>query len=289
MSKYLTIPRIEFTNANAQPAWWCVAAPGPSAFAGLAHALARAAGLSNQYNPIATVWHDWDLRAETPSGWMVHPHQFRSASLINGDDYAQGSKTLSGQPTVRGDGAVSLLLELEDEERVDLNQVDDFLRRARIAGGSIVEHRFDPSGSHIYDSWSDAKQAILTGFTLQPRPDLLAASDENDKRDPLDRFLDATRRMKVTAAEKRIRAEEEPAANSWLTPYVAGWLSVTDSSHRNLTREGAAHAFAEPLIGLGQYVSLRKAAPCFFRYTRIDPRTVVLESSTPERKVVTPT
>ena len=289
MSKYLTIPRISFNNANAQPAWWCIAAPGPSAFAGLAHALARATGFLNQYNPIATVWHDWALRAETPSGWMVHPHQYRSASLVNKDDYVGSSMALSGQPTVRGDGAVSLILALDDEERVDLNLVDDFLRRARIAGGAIVEHRFDPSGAHIYDSWSDAKHAIRTGFSLQPRPDLMAAVDEADKRDPLDRFLDATRRMKETAEEKRVRAEEEPATDSWLTPYVAGWLSVTDAKHRNLTREGVAHAFAEPLIGLGQFVSLRKASPCFFRYTRLDPRTVVLESSSPERKVVKPT
>ena len=110
--KWLVLPRLEVRSMNAQPAWWCVGAPGPMAARGLAQALGEAAfgNGASDIRGVAMVWHHFELRGEYISSKPgsafqdFFAHQHRAAALINDDDYASGSKTLSGQPTVRGDG-----------------------------------------------------------------------------------------------------------------------------------------------------------------------------------------
>lgn len=261
--KFLVIPRIQFRGANAQPAWWCSAAPGPLAFCGFGHALARAIGQAPAHRSIGIVFHDYRMRAETPGGWLLHPHQHRAAALINEDDYAQGSRTLSGQPTIRGDGIVSLVLAFDQEARISTHAVAEFLDRARVAGGTISEHMFDPDMGFVKQTWEEVTRMLGSGFTFVDRQDLL---QHEEAQDPLHAFLHATRQVKG-----------DKPKHSWLMPYAAGFRALTPVTSRHWAREGCPHAFAEPLVGLGQLVSVRDRSIAMWSYATAENGVFVVK------------
>lgn len=277
MPKYLVIPRIVFRGANAQPASWCVGAPGPSAMAGFAQAAARAMQLKNVRPPVGIVLHDWRLRAEVFDG-VIAPHQLRGAALINGDDYAQGTKSLSGQPTVRGDGEMTLVLQIDDkEDAIDEEALLRFMDRARIAGGTIVSHKLQQAKIPLYSSWAEVQAKVKSGYALVDRADLLAPAGPDDKRDPLDRFLAATAPSPVGKGDDDVVSPTDTArlGTGWLTPYVAAWLSLNKPSGRDRSRDGLPSVFADSLIGLGQWVSVRQLTHIpFWSIVRHDQRIV---------------
>lgn len=275
--KYLVIPRIEFIGANAQPAWWCVAPPGPSALCGFAESLGRALGQSEHQEGIGIVYHDWKLRAERVD-WMVRPHQFRSASLIDKNDYVDGSMNLAGQPTIRGDGVLTLVIVFKEDARIDTDLVADFLIRARIAGGTISQHAFDAKRGHVYSSWDEAQVVLKTGFCLVDRMDLMAKTSDQDSRDTMSRFLDATRPV---IKDKKTDAGKDPKTvkPSWLIPYVAGWRAITPIARRIGVRDGYQHAFTEPLIGLAQLASVRSKKIEIWHHERMNEETFILKSN----------
>lgn len=236
---YLTIPRIRFSGANAQPAWWLAAAPGPMAFCGFGAALAHSMGIAKDLIGVGAVLHDFRFRAEQQDPWRLHPHQHRAAVFIDGQDYAQGSKTLSGQPTIRGDGTASVLLAFGGRSEVAISKVDAFLRRGRIAGGSIVTHHFASGRARLHSSMAEATASIPGGSHMVDRSELLAPEEGED---PLDAFLRATRRFKGHTT----------GADSFLTPYCCSYRRITPVAHRIGARDGHPHAFVEPMISLLQ-------------------------------------
>jgi CRISPR-associated protein Csy2 len=269
--KFLTLPRIHFSGANAQPAWWCVGAPGPLAHCGFGHAMARAMGAVDEFKGVAVVHHDWELLAEDlPNSNTIHPHQFRAASFVGKKDYVGSSKSLSGQPTVRGRGVVSLILAFDADAAIDVEQVTDFLRRARIAGGTISSHGYDEKHGNIYTSMEDASKRIKSGFSFVNRCDLIAVDSAPEDGDSLDRFLAITRRKKG-----------QTSSESWLMPYMAGYRALTPIEARSFSRDGYPHAFAEPLVGLGQFVSLRNGVPPLWSHKQIDEMTFIVDSEIP--------
>ena len=46
--------------------------------------------------------------------------------------------------------------------------------------------------------------------------------------------------------------------NTWLAAACVGYAAITEFAHRADAREGYTHAFAEPLVGMVQYCSLRQ-------------------------------
>lgn len=279
MRTYLVLSRIVYRGANAQPAWWCSAAPGPMAFAGFGHALARAVGAVDAWRGIGIVHHDHRLRAErlplaepqrAPRVGLF-PHQHRGAALIGQKDYPAGSHSLSSQPTIRSDGIVSLVLAFDEGTRLASATIADFLRRARIAGGTIARHRFNDRRDWIASEWKDVPQMLGSGHVFVDRSDRLACRGDED---PLDAFLRATRRFRPKERAHGDKAPHEAAARapaaparshdaeraSWLTPYTAGYRAITPIESRGWSRDGWDHAFVEPLVGLGQMQPLRALA-----------------------------
>lgn len=280
--KWLVLPRLEIRSANSQPAWWCVGAPGPMAARGMAEALASFAMSSpSSLLAVGLVYHDYRHRAESFDPFTIYPHQHRGAALINKDDYAQGSKSLSGQPTVRGDGVVTIILELDAQAEVDLDKVRDFLGRGRFAGGAIISHAMGRDKSPIKMDWSQVQAVVKSGMAFCDRTDLITRlmADSHGAMDPLDAFIEATRRRKLkpkTAQERRGDAAEASAStaeipeptNGWLMPYLAGFRNLTPVQDRVWSRDGLPHAFVEPLVGLGQLVSVRGGSIAMWDYVR---------------------
>ena len=276
--KYLILPRVEYRGANAMPAWWCTGAPGPMAARGFAGALAIAIGGRGAIGWLrgaSVVHHDVSLRAER-IGRRLYPHQLRAASLVSKDDYAGSSGTaLSSQPTVRCDGVASLVCAFAEDAPIDAGAVENFLRRARFAGGTVADHGFEASKPLIADNLREAAACVRSGFSFHDRADLLVP--KQGEADPLDAFLRATRREKRPQEQIAVRtATEQLAAEStaevpeaWLQPYLAGYRALTALDPAARSRDGHPHAFAEPLVGLAQLVSLRSKGLSLWDYSNV--------------------
>jgi CRISPR-associated protein Csy2 len=283
--KWLVLPRLEVRSMNAQPAWWCVGAPGPMAARGLVQSLARAAMGDGEQDikGVAMIWHHFELRGEyirsKPGSAFqdFFAHQHRASALINDDDYASGSKTLSGQPTVRGDGTVTLIVAVDSLASIDLNLIEQRLDVGRLAGGSIVDHQFRvPKGDRlivrprellIHEEWSSVMARVRTGHVFVDRSELIDEAMAAGAADPLQAFLACTQPEGRAGRESPGAGHARPRS-SWLGPYLAGYYGLTDPSNRRMTRDGHAHAFVEPLVGLGQFLSVREAGAIpFWDYT----------------------
>ncbi|CAK0773987.1 CRISPR-associated protein Csy2 [Gammaproteobacteria bacterium] len=240
MSGFLLIPRIEVHNANAQPAFWIVGAPPPTAFHGFAYALGLA--INAKQNGVCIIHHDIEFLGEVFYG-QLHPHQFRAAGLIDKDDYSsRNAHVLSSQPTARCNIIASLAICFNDEEveKVSMNAVERFLSGARLAGGSIIEHEkivFETDPEKI-------KRHIHTGWALHERQDLMVR--QPDDRDYLDVVLRVTRKER-----------ERNPDHDFVMPTTLGYRTITPIEQRVNARKGLPHAYAEPLVGLVQYKAVR--------------------------------
>jgi CRISPR-associated protein Csy2 len=278
-TKWLVLPRLEVRSMNAQPAWWCVGAPGPMAARGLAQRLGELAlgkGAAD-IEGVAMIWHNFELRGERISSKPgsafqdFFAHQHRAAALINDDDYASGSKTLSGQPTVRGDGTVTIVLALNSRSSVNLIEMQRILDVGRFAGGSIVSHQFrfprndrtveSPQEKLIHEEWSSVMKRIRTGFAFVDRSELIQQAMAAGATDPLQAFLACTQPESRASRDARPSAKDGFAhpRSSWLSPYLAGYYGLTGAGDRRMSRDGHPHAFVEPLVGLGQFLSIRES------------------------------
>lgn len=289
--KWLVLPRLEVRAMNAQPAWWCVAPPGPMAARGLAQSLAEAAmGQGAQdIKGVGMVWHHFELRGEhirsKPASTFqdFYPHQHRAAVLINDDDYASGSKTLSGQPSVRGDGTVTLILAVDSLASIDLIAMEHRLNVGRLAGGAIVDHQFrvpredrqisSPRELLVHEEWSSVMARVRTGHVFVDRSELIQEAMANGAKDPLEAFLACTQ-PEGRAGKEAPNGRHARPRSSWLGPYLAGYYGLTPASPRRMSRDGHLHAFVEPLVGLGQFLSIRDAGVItFWDYTDGDDGT----------------
>lgn len=241
-TEFLVIPRLKVSGANLLAAWWCVAPPGPTAALGFAHALARAA--STREIGVGLVHHDADYSIENLGAYTVFPQQRRGAVLIDKDDYAKQSKSLSLQPTVTGHLELSLIIEFP-VNTVNPELVNDFLFKSHYGGGLILEH----GAPKVLPTLEECQALIRTGFAVHDRSELL----RDEQLNPLEKLLELTT---PKASEKQ----------SWLVPALLGYQAITPLAARCKVRGDYRHAYVEPLVGLTQYVPLRQAAVPIWSY-----------------------
>ena len=227
----LVLSRLIVRNANAQPVWWLIGPPGPTAYCGFGHALARHLKLTEHYLGIAPVHHHYELLAD-----FNNPHQHRSATFMDHNDHvgATGKKygALSLQPTARCNLTVSFILVFDDDAEVDLDEVNIFLATARVAGGTF----FDLPKASVVETMDDVS---LKGFGLHQRLDLMT-------EDPMD----------LIATCHPSKRSDHP----WLMPTIYGYQAVSKRSEAYGSRDQYPHVFAEPLVGPIQYISTRQYA-----------------------------
>ena len=267
--KYLVIPRIEVNNANAQPAWWMIGPPPLTAYAGFSHALALALGVERCLG-FGVVHHDIQFLGETV-GRDLRPHQFRAASFIDKDDYSsKNAYALSSQPTARCHLTASLVIRFDQEDSLDIeNQLPRFLRGARLAGGNIVkfgiwnEEKFENCA--LMENFSEVAKFIKNGHAIHERQDLMVKQDgERDMLDVVLRLTDPQRRR------------SDPEAPTWLLPTTLGYRAITPFQKRKNVRDNLPHAYAEPLVGMVQYRTLREAPLPIWQATNPDAATFLV-------------
>ncbi|MGY6277235.1 type I-F CRISPR-associated protein Csy2 [Methylomonas sp. MgM2] len=240
--EYVLLPRLEIQNANAQSAWWLINAAPVMAANLFAHNLGRHC---RRFPRAVGIFHHHGQLLGERFYRKFHPQQRRGAVFIDGADYASTNKhALSLQPTASCHLTWSLLLAFSvDDGLPSLTKVHDFLHGARLAGGQIIRH--EPA--EALNDVDAVKRRLRGGFWLVERRDLL------ENRDPLDGLIAACGLAKQKADE----TEPGQLPASWLTPTTLGYAAITDFAQRGGVRDGYPHAYAEPLIGLAQYVSPR--------------------------------
>lgn len=264
---YLVIPRINVNNANAQPAWWMIGPPPITAYAGFSHALALALGLP-RCKGFGVVHHDIQFLGETIGG-NFRPHQFSAAMFIDENDHVKAPNPanpgkmreqpsvrtskmavvkkhpLSSQPTARCRLSVSLVIRFDDDDGLDIEgALQRFLRGARLAGGNIVKY----GKIALFGNLNEASEYLKVGHAIHERQDLMVRQEGD--RDMLDVVLRLTDPQHYRA---------DPEATPWLLPTTLGYRAITPFQQRKNVRNGFPHAYAEPLVGMVQYRTLREA------------------------------
>jgi CRISPR-associated protein Csy2 len=266
MYNYLLLPQLEVRNANAQPVWWIIGPPAITSYVGFAQALALKLGIKKHLG-IAVVHHDIQFLGEQWKG-TFHPQQFRAAGLIDKDDYSSKNEyALSTQPSARCHLRLSLIIRFHEDDKLDQKFIKRFLTYQRLAGGTIVDYqKFRNDGgeevSCICGSLEEVYQKIRSGFCIKERQDLM--QDQQDHEDNLDVLLRQT----------RYQADHQ---ESWIMPSQLGYRLLSPIEQRLHVRDGLPHAYAEPLVGLVQYRSLRQEKKFYFwQYQQVDAETFIV-------------
>jgi CRISPR-associated protein Csy2 len=132
---------------------------------------------------------------------------------------------------------VSLIIECEGLR--GLEDLEAVLYAARFSGGVI--NRFGKP--KLYMSAEQAFESIRSGFVVIDRKELLEPKHGKDQAQLLVEALGT--------------AQRNDPDRSWMTAACIGYAAITPFEKRAGAREAYQHAFAEPLIGVVQYRSLR--------------------------------
>ena len=157
----------------------------------------------------------------------------------NGSDYVKNSIHLSLQPGATGHMRVSLIFELSEALHSVPNAVEPFLKTGKFSGGLITSH----NTPDLHDDGSTLMECIPTGRVVLDRRDLMPTGN------PIEQLVTA------------IGTHRE----EWLSATNIGFSAITDFGIRGGARDGHLHAFAEPLIGITEYVSTEKMHGYFWR------------------------
>ncbi len=268
---YLVIPRLRVQGANAQATWWLINSAPVMACTMFGHALGR--HLNQPATGVAIIHHTTQLHGEQFGSFR--PEQRRGAVFIDEKDYSSKNRyALSLQPTATFSGEFSLIVRFGEMAEINPQQVEDFLLRARLAGGQILEH----GTPHVATAEEDLRRQVRSGYWLIDRRDLMQKIDGEDWLDVLLRVTAKPEwRKQGDASSAAVSGDDDddddgdsnddpwkfteirtPPPSSWIVATTLGYALLTPAASRAGARDGYPHAFAEPLVGPVQYVSLRQ-------------------------------
>ena len=291
MSQIILIPRIKVQNANLQTSGFILGGAPLMAAAMFCHNLARQ--LNTQDLGFILVHHDRQDIGGTAYGRFT-PAQRRGAVFVGKKDYSSKNKyALSLQPTASCHLEISLIV---DFGRVrQMNRLVNRVQQSRFAGGQIIS----VGELVAYDSTQQALEQLRNGFVLQDRKALLQHYQQQHQLNRVQALVQLLAHKPDTvlpepslpeSAQRHFSDPEileqklsdpdfsktdlskpQPEQKlSWLSATTLGYaLLEQPTTQRTGVRQADAiqstatqptpHAYAEPLIGLIQYQSLRAA------------------------------
>lgn len=274
--KYIVLHRLKVCRANALAAPF-LASPIPLfAAAMLGHALGD--DTNTPISSVLYIHHDAHLLSEkltTKNGEMnitrVYPHQYRAAHFIDKNDYSSHknkavekvvekikgapkdprtySKSLSLQPVFNSDIEVTLVFGFDSEWSPAVESIERSLNGRRLAGGTI--HKM--SGVHILDTFEEVLRTVGNGFVVMDRSDVLRHDNS------MAHFV-----------QKLLHPEEVDGKRPWRTATVCGYSMITEFKQKKNVRKDALHAYAEPLVGLFDLLSVRNIATTYAQQTPLE-------------------
>jgi CRISPR-associated protein Csy2 len=264
---YIILPHLKVQRANALVTPWLIGACPVYAAVMLGHALGRDTGVLPM--GVGLVHHDATLLAESqlPRGYGdIFPQQYRAASFIDKGDYSsKNENALALQPTASAHLEVSLVLAY-DGEAPGTERLMQALEGRRLAGGLIASSE-PPILCERLRGDASVQTCLRSGFWVLDR------SEQLDRTDRLGSLLDL-------AFPSHPPSPGEP--RPWFAPAVLGYATLTPLAERQGVRDNLPHAFAEPLVGLVEYRSVRQiepGVPLFWAGHWPDPSAYVLTQS----------
>ncbi len=239
---YLVFPRVRVQAANMLSASFLMGGPPVFAAYGLGEALCFHLGGGAKVTGMALIHHNREALGQSFYG-VFSPQQRRAAAFTfgksaNGSDYSsKNPHALSLQPVACAHLRVSIIWELEQVAGVV--EAREFLHRARLSGGLVTGH----GEIVLEDSLEAAFDRVGNGYVVTDRRDMLEDKGKNQAE------------LLVEALGAQPSAGED---NTWLSATCLGYAAITSFEHRGGARCGYPHAFAEPLVGMVQYRSLRQ-------------------------------
>ena len=239
---YLVFPRVRVQAANMLSASFLMGGPPVFAAYGLGEALCFHLGGGAKVTGRALIHHNREALGQSFYG-VFSPQQRRAAAFTfgksaNGSDYSsKNPHALSLQPVACAHLRVSIIWELEQVAGV--KEAREFLHRARLSGGLVTGH----GEIVLEDSLEAAFDRVGNGYVVTDRRDMLEDKGKNQAE------------LLVEALGAQPSAGED---NTWLSATCLGYAAITSFEHRGGARCGYPHAFAEPLVGMVQYRSLRQ-------------------------------
>ena len=239
---YLVFPRVRVQAANMLSASFLMGGPPVFAAYGLGEALCFHLGGGAKVTGMALIHHNREALGQSFYG-VFSPQQRRAAAFTfgksaNGSDYSsKNPHALSLQPVACAHLRVSIIWELEQVAGV--KEAREFLHRARLSGGLVTGH----GEIVLEDSLEAAFDRVGNGYVVTDRRDMLEDKGKNQAE------------LLVEALGAQPSAGED---NTWLSATCPGYAAITSFEHRGGARCGYPHAFAEPLVGMVQYRSLRQ-------------------------------
>ena len=239
---YLVFPRVRVQAANMLSASFLMGGPPVFAAYGLGEALCFHLGGGAKVTGMALIHHNREALGQSFYG-VFSPQQRRAAAFTfgksaNGSDYSsKNPHALSLQPVACAHLRVSIIWELEQVAGV--KEAREFLHRARLSGGLVTGH----GEIVLEDSLEAAFDRVGNGYVVTGRRDMLEDKGKNQAE------------LLVEALGAQPSAGED---NTWLSATCLGYAAITSFEHRGGARCGYPHAFAEPLVGMVQYRSLRQ-------------------------------
>lgn len=284
MKTFLILNRMRVQHANAMVSWNVVGAPAITAHLGFSRALGMAWGLNA--TGVAILHHGMDHEGNYSKYGVLSPNRVRGVP-IQTEEKDRSKFVLADQPFALSHYEVSLIIEFEGEEEDIAAFRDDviaghrfkqaLMANMRFAGGPIVSVK----EVMLSDFYREALGKLpRTGhFVLDVSQELLPTKEDEDQLDRAIALL-----YPIEKADEN--EEDEDASQSkrrWLALSNLGFILVSDVAHRSGVRSGLPHAYAEPLLGLVEYVPLRRVVqktdvPLFWRFTY--PADDVIAAST---------
>ena len=263
MSFFAVIPHIRVQGANLHTSGILLGGSHLMASSMFAHALARKLGV--QDTGVIYIHHDRQDLGGFAYGRFT-PAQRRGSAFINKNDYSsKNPHALSLQPTASCHLHFSLIIRFDGRRRPRLADLQNLLVNSRFAGGQVI------SVGKI--AWADDNETTLrsllgdiikTGFVILDRQDVLIAYQQLEKLNRLQAFT----RLLALTKDGLIHALGEHHGLSFLSATNLGYALLEDpKTDRTGVRQAytleqepipTPHAYAEPLIGLVQYVSIRQ-------------------------------
>lgn len=259
MSFLAVIPHIQVQGANLQTSGILLGGVPLMASTMFAHALARKLGVKD--TGVIYIHHDRQDLGGFAYGRFT-PAQRRGSAFINKNDYSsKNPNALSLQPTASCHLHLSLVIRFDCV--IDSDVLIELLNNQRFAGGQIIEI----GKVEIFEEKDLSKifsKNIKTGFMVLDRHDVLLAYQQSQNLNRLQAFT----RLLALTKDGLNHAFGEYHGLSFLSATNLGYALLEEpKTDRTGVRQAytldndvieTPHAYAEPLIGLVQYVSIRQ-------------------------------